>query len=152
MNFVKRWSRQSGRDLTYAFGMLGTSVIAFCVWVTALSVTVSLLVFVVGVFVWWGSVYLFRWTAWLDRQLAGWIREEEIPAVYRRPREPGVLAALRCVTTDPQTWRDLGWLVLSSVVGFCLATVALTATTIVLAYLTLPIWFSFIPDPEQQYG
>ncbi len=152
METMKRWATQAGKDLVYAVAMLGTSILAFCVWVSALSATVSLLVFVVGVFVWLGSVYVFRWTAWLDRKLAGWIRGEEIPAVYRRPREPGALALLRCLTTDPQTWRDLGWLVLGSAVGFVLATVALTATVLVLGYLTMPIWWSFVPDPEQQYG
>jgi len=37
-------------------------------------VTVSLLVLVVGVFVWIGFAYIVRWTTWVDRRLAGWQR------------------------------------------------------------------------------
>jgi hypothetical protein len=71
-------ARRVGIDLAYLAAMLGTSVLAFCVWVGALSVTLSLIVFVVGVAAWYGSVYLFRWTTWIDRKLAGWWREDEI--------------------------------------------------------------------------
>jgi signal transduction histidine kinase len=143
---------QSGRDLGYLAAMLASSVVAFCVWVTCLTLTVSLLIFVVGAFVWLGSAYAFRWTTWIDRRLAGWIRAEPIAAVYRRPQDRGVLELLRCVTTDPQTWKDLGWLVLHSVLGFALALGALVATGVVLADILMPLWWWAIPNPGEQYG
>jgi signal transduction histidine kinase len=143
---------QCGRDLGYLVAIFLSSIVAFCVWVTCLSLTVSLLVFVVGAFVWIGSVYAFRWTTWIDRRLAGWIRGEQVGAVYRRPRKSGVLELLRCLTTDPQTWKDLGWLVAHSVIGFALSVFALTATVIVLGYILMPAWWWAIPDPGTQYG
>ncbi|HET7446302.1 MAG TPA: sensor domain-containing protein [Solirubrobacterales bacterium] len=149
---IKHHAAQSGRDLGYIGAMLCSSVIAFCVWVTALSVTISLLVFIVGAFVWLGSVYAFRWTTWIDRRLAGWIRREQVAAVYRRPQSRSILELLRCVTTDPQTWKDLGWLVLHSVLGFALSIAALTVTVIVLGYILMPAWWWAIPDPTTQYG
>ena len=54
-----------------------------------LAVTVSLLVFVVGVIVWIGFVYVARWTTWVDRRLAAWQRHDRVPARYRRPPSPG---------------------------------------------------------------
>jgi signal transduction histidine kinase len=143
---------RGGLDLVYLAAIWAWAVVSFCVWVSCLSLTVSLLVFVVGVFVWLGSAYLFRWTTWVDRRLAGWARGERVGAVYRQPQEPGVLALLRCVTTDPQTWKDLGWLVLDSILGFVVATVALTATVLVLGYVFMPAWWWAIPDPTTQYG
>ncbi|MGE5408998.1 MAG: sensor histidine kinase [Syntrophothermus sp.] len=153
---IKDWlgarAARGGRDLLY-IGAVGIwSVVAFCVWVTCLSLTLSLLVFVVGIFVWLGSVYAFRWTTWVDRRLVGWARGERIAAVYREPEEPGLLARLRCVTADPQTWKDLGWLVLNSILGFALAVVALTATVAVVAYVLMPAWWWAVPDPGTQYG
>ena len=56
------------------------------------------------------------------------------------------------MTQDPQTWKDLGWLVLNSVAGFAAAMIGLTASAIVLAYVTMPIWWWAIPDPHTQYG
>lgn len=143
---------QGGRDLLYLLAIGVTSVLAFCVWVAALSATVSLLIFVVGVFVWLGSVYVFRWTTWVDRRLAGWERREPIAAVYRKPADHSIFEWVRCVTTDPQTWKDLGWLVLHSILGFVLAVVALSVTALVIGYVFLPAWWWAIPDPTQQYA
>src|SRR5262249_11164188 len=36
--------------------------------------------------------------------------------------------------------------------GFALAIVAIVATAAVLGYVTMPIWFWAIPDPNLQYG
>jgi hypothetical protein len=115
-------------------------------------VTASLLVFVVGVFVWIGFAYVVRWTTWVDRQLAEWQRKERVPAVYRRSTDRGVLPLLKTVSSDPQTWKDLAWLGLTSIAGFTLGLAAITAVGIVLAYLSMPIWYWVITDPHVQYG
>jgi len=142
----------AGRDFVYLLCMFCMSVIAFVVWVTGFTVTVSLLVLIVGVFVWLATAYLFRGTTTLDRHLAGWLRREPIAGVYRVPPRPGVLPRLRSVTTDPQTWKDFAWLVLNSIVGFAISVAALTATAIVIGYIAMPLWWWAIPDPHTQYG
>jgi len=143
-------ARRIGGDLAYLVAMLALSVLAFVVWVTGLTVTLSLLLFVVGFLVWIGTAYLFRWTVAIDRALAGWSRGERIAGVYRRPDRPGILARLRSVTADPQTWKDLGWLVGNSILGFGLALVALTATVLVIGYITMPAWWWAVPHPHDQ--
>jgi signal transduction histidine kinase len=145
-------ARRSGLDLLYILAVLATSILAFAVWVTAVSVTLSLLVLVVGAFAWLGTVYVFRWSTKLDRRLAGWARGEPVAAVYRPPRRRGLLEKLRTITVDPQTWKDLGWEVLNSVVGFAVALAALIATAIVLGYILMPLWWWAIPNPSDQYG
>ena len=135
------------RDLVYLLGAFTMSIVGFVVWVTGLSVTVSLLVLIVGVFVWVGTVYVFRWTTAVDRKLAGWLRRSPIPAVYRPPTEPRFLDLLKTMTTDPQTWKEADG---SSRLDRGLHDHArrLTATTLVLAWITLPIWWWAIPDPH----
>ena len=139
------------RDLGYLAAVLAWSIVGFTIWVTGVSVTASVLVLVVGVFAWIGFAYVMRWTTAVDRRLAGWLRHEEIAVDYRQPA-PGLIARLKTITKDPQTWRDFGWLALNSVVGFSLAVVALSAVGAVLAYVTMPIWFWAISDPHAQYG
>jgi hypothetical protein len=46
-------ARRVGIDLAYLAAILGTSVLAFCVWVGTLSATLSLIVFVIGAGVWY---------------------------------------------------------------------------------------------------
>ena len=140
------------RDLVYCGAIFLWSIVAFTVLVTGVSLTVSLIIFIIGVFVWVGFVYVVRWTTWVDRSLAGWQRGERVAASYRRPPARGFLALLKTVTADPQTWKDLGWLGVTSVVGFTLGLVAITAAGIVLAYISLPVWYWAISDPHGQYG
>lgn len=142
----------AGRDFLYLLGVLCMSITGFVVWVTCGSVTLSLLVLVVGVFVWLGSTYVFRFTAGVDRRLAAWLRRAPIPAVYRRPSTPGILPLLRTVTGDPQTWKDFGWIVGDSILGFALTVVTLSATALVLSWIASPLWWWAIPDPHAQYA
>ena len=114
------WVARALRDLVYCAAVFLWSIVAFTVLVTGVSVTLSLIVFIVGIFVWVGFAYVVRWTTRVDRRLAGWQRGERIEAEYRRPPAPGFIALLKTVTADPQTWKDLGWLGLTSIVGFTL--------------------------------
>jgi signal transduction histidine kinase len=143
---------RTGHEFVYLLGMLCMSIIGFVVWVTGLSLTLSLLVLIVGVLVWLGTAYAFRWTASLDRLLAGWLRGERIPGVYRTPEAGGLFARIRSVTRDPQTWKDFGWLVLNSILGFAFSVAALTATAVVIGYIFMPVWWWAIPHPQTQYG
>ena len=140
------------RDFVYVLGAFTMSIVGFVVWVTGLSVTVSLLVLIIGAFVWVGTLYAFRWTTALDRRLAGWLRRERVEAVYRRPPEPGFWSLLKTITMDPQTWKETGWLVGNSIIGFAATLVGLTATALVLAWITLPIWWWAISNPHEQYA
>ena len=107
---------------------------------------------VIGVLVWLGAAYAFRGTASIDRRLAGWLRRDPLPGAYRSPESQGLLARVRTVTIDPQTWKDAGWLVGNSIIGFAVALIAISVTALVLAWITLPIWWWAIPDPHDQYA
>jgi hypothetical protein len=109
------WTTSALRDLVYAGAVLVWSIVAFNVLVIGVSLTASLLVLIVGVFVWVGFAYIVRWTTWVDRRLAGWQRHERIRVVYRRPDTRGFVPLLKAVSSDPQTWRDLGWLAVTSI-------------------------------------
>ena len=140
------------RDLGYLAAVLAWSIVGFAVWVTGTTVTASVLVLVVGVFAWIAFAHTMRWTTAVDRRLAGWLLDEDVPAVYRRPSERGLIAYLKTVTADPQTWREFGWLALNSVAGFTLAVVVWTGAGVALAYTTMPIWFWAISDPAGEHG
>ena len=142
----------AGRDLLYVLVVLAASIVEFAVWVTGVSLSASLLVLVIGALMWLATAVTFRFAAGVDRRTAGWYRRRPIHAHYRQPGDDLLLSRVRVVTTDPRTWKDLGWLVVNSTVGFLIATVALTLTGLVIAYLTMPLWWWTINDPSQQYA
>ena len=132
--------------------MFAWSIVAFTILVTGVSVTASLLILIVGVFVWVGFVYVLRGTTWVDRRLAGWQRHEQIAAAYRPSPAPGFVPLLKTVSSDPQTWRDMGWLALTWIAGFALGLVPIAVAGFALAYVSMPIWYWAISDPDSQYG
>jgi hypothetical protein len=140
-----------GRDLAYLLVVLATSIVEFVVWVAGVSLSASLLVLVIGALVWLATASTFRLAADVDRRTAGWYRRRPIRGDYRAARDAW-LPRVRAVTTDPRTWKDLGWLVVNSTVGFVIATAALTATALVISYLTMPLWWWAIDDPSKQYA
>jgi hypothetical protein len=145
-------SRVVGRDLAYLFVILALGVVDCAAWTAGLSATATLLVVIVGIPVWLVTVSVFRRATRLGRHAAGWHRRSAIPAVYREPAKEGLLARTRVVTADPQTWRDLRWLVINSTVGFVLATAALTVTGLVIGYILTPAYYWALDHPAQQYA
>ena len=152
MNRAHSIVNAAGRDLLYVLGVLAASIVEFVVWVTGVSLTASLLILVIGLLVWLTTVLIFRVAVDVDRRTAGWYRRRPIHGDYRANYVPGFSARVRAVTTDPQTWKDLGWLVVNSTVGFVMATAAITVTGVVLSYILMPVWWWAISDPNQQYG
>jgi signal transduction histidine kinase len=139
----------AGRDFVYLLATFCLSIIEFVVWVTGLSLTLGLLVLIIGVFVWVATAYTFRGMATIDRRLAGWVRGKPIAGLYRPPSDR---SRVRTVTTDPQTWKDFGWIVLNSIFGFAFALIGVVATAVVISYILMPLWWWAISDPHTQYG
>jgi hypothetical protein len=138
--------RRTGLDVAYLTLALLTSILAFAVWVTALSVTLSLAVFVVGIPVALGAAYVMRWTAELDRQNAALVFGRPVRGRYRDHRRATFLGRVRATLGDPQVWRDLAWLVTHSIVGFVFGVVALTLVGTVLGLAAAPLWYWSVPD------
>jgi signal transduction histidine kinase len=137
---------QAARDLAYlSIGGL-TAILAFCVWVTAVSVTLSLIVFIIGLPLYLLSVIAFRWTAELDRRNAALLLGRPLRATYKDHRGESFLARLSSTSRDAQTWKDLAWLVVHSVLGFGFAVVAVSAVASVIASLVMPLWYWSIPE------
>ncbi len=132
---------RAGLDLAYLAIGLATSIIAFCVWVTAVSVTLSLLIFVVGLPLFLLSAIAFRWTAELDRRNAALVVGQPLRGSYRDHRGEGFFERLSSTASDLQTWKDLLWLVLHSGLGFALGCAAAIIAGAWAALLTMPAWY-----------
>ena len=150
--WIRAWTRSALRDVVYCGAGFAWSIAAFTILVTGAAVTASLLFLVVGVFVWIGFVHVLRWTTWVDRKLAGWQRHERVLAVYRRPAARGFMPYLRTLSSDPQTWKDMAWLGVTSIVGFASGLAVITAAGLAAAYVSMPLWYWAVSHPHNQYG
>src|SRR5262245_2817084 len=109
---------RTARDAAYLTLTLGTSVIAFTVWVVALTLSLTFAVLIIGIPVVIGSAFVMRWTAELDRRNAALVFGRPVTGRYRSHRAPSLGRRVLAVLGDPQVWRDFAWLILHSIVGF----------------------------------
>jgi len=149
---VRSWTRSALRDLVYDAAVGVWAVVAFTVLVTGIAVTSSLLVLVIGVFVWVGFAHIVRWMTLVDRALAGWRRQERVSAVYQRPAARGVAPYIKALSSDSQTWKDLAWLAVTSIVGFACGLAVITGAGLVVTYVSMPLWYWAVSHPRTEYG
>jgi signal transduction histidine kinase len=141
---VRRTLSQAARDTIYLAAGVLTSSLAFAVWVTGLTLSLSLVIFIVGLPVVIASAIAFRWTAELDRRNAAWLLRRPVRAVYRAQGK-GFRGVLRSTLSDPQTSRDFVWLVLHSMLGFTFGCIGLGLVLLVAGVATLPAWYWSLP-------
>jgi signal transduction histidine kinase len=142
-------SSQVWRDTAYLLVALVFSIVSFTLWVTGASVTLSLIVFVIGFPVFAAFAYLNRVWCDVERRWAGLVLGERIESRYRRMPE-GWLPRLRTLARDAQTWRDLAWLVIDSMVGFAWGVAAVCVVGTVIGMIAMPFWYWPLadgPDP-----
>jgi signal transduction histidine kinase len=145
------WLAQLGVDSAYVLVGFPLSVIAFTLLVTGLSVGVSLLVvFLVGIPILFGTLYLARGLAEVERaRLAPVLRQARTGVHYRQPRpDAGPMRRLLAPFTEVQYWLDALHALVRfpvSVFGFC---VVITWWATALGGLTYGLWDWALPHDE----
>ncbi|WP_162529900.1 sensor histidine kinase [Nocardioides caldifontis] len=82
-----------------------------------------------------------RWLVGVHRRMAGRVLGTPLPEPYA-PVPPGPLAWVRPVVSDPMTWRDLGWILVATTLGFA---VSLLVILLLLVVVTAPVWWFAAP-------
>ena len=138
-------SKQLWRDTLYLVILLPFSIVSFTIWVTGVSVTLSLIVFIVGFPIFVGFAMVNR--AWCDveRRWAALVLGERIGSRYR-PHAKGFLPRVRSIAADPQTWRDFAWMLVDSIVGFAVAVGAVCVIGVILGAIVMPLWYWPLAD------
>ena len=129
------------RELGYLLLGFAMSVLVFVVLVTLLSLGLSLLITFVGLPILLATAYVNRWFADTERWRAGFLLQEPIGRRYRPVARSGFWHRVRVVATDPQTWKDYGWLLLLTILGFAFGLAAIVLWPVALSLLSVPIWW-----------
>ena len=139
MSALLRELRAIARAFAYLFAAGVSGCLAFAAVVGGLTVVGVSVVLIVGIPIALVVAEVFRGLANIDRELVAIAGRPTIPT-RRRPRGDGVTGGLRATAGDVQTWRDLGWLLVSALAGPALAVAAVTAVGATLGIATLPLW------------
>jgi signal transduction histidine kinase len=142
--------RRIGADALYLLLGLVSSIVVFTVWITGVTLSLTLGLLIVGFPVVIATFAVFRWLSDLERRRAALVLGEPLISDYRRPPAGARLAVrLRAAAHDPQRWKDIAYLAIFSVVGFTWGTIWVVLWGYALGSLTLPAWWWALPDDAQ---
>jgi|GEM_PF-3314383 hypothetical protein len=136
---------RTARDATYLIFTLLTSIVALVVWVTAVTLSLTLGILVIGLPIVLAAGYAMRWTADLDRRNASLVFGRPVRGHYRMRRGTGLVNRVVLTLRDPQVWRDLAWLITHSVLGFVFGVIAISLVGTTISTAALPFWYWAIP-------
>jgi signal transduction histidine kinase len=123
---------------------LGT---AWFVWfVTVLSTGIGLAVTLIGLPILVGALWSVRPLAQLERGLVRGLLGAEVHAHYRQPERDGWWPSVQARLADPQTWKDLGYLLVQFPLGIATFTIAVVAISVPLSLVFAPVYYWAIPD------
>jgi signal transduction histidine kinase len=143
--------RQLGADALYLLTGFVTSIVAFTVWVTGVTLSLSLGLLIIGFPVVLASFWCFRLLADLERKRAALVFGTPIVSAYRSAQ--GRLGhRLKIAAHDPQRWKDVAYLALHGVLGFIAGTLWLVLVAVVLGGITLPAWWWAVPGGTEWLG
>jgi signal transduction histidine kinase len=139
------WATRLGLDTAYLLLGLPAGVIAFTVvvtgWATALGLAITLIGFPIAL----ATIVVSRGMANAERWRAALVLGGPVKGRYRSTTDTRIVARLKAVFADGQTWKDLGWHLLLLPVGIVGFTVAVVCWCWSLWCLTFPIWFKITP-------
>ncbi|EHN11550.1 putative two-component system sensor kinase [Patulibacter medicamentivorans] len=129
-------------------GVIGTAF--FSIAVTMVSLSLGLLVLIVGIPIAMLSSQIIRWCAEIERRRTLIVDPDEVRGAYR-PLGEGLLGAAQAMVSDPRRWKDVGYSIVQfpvTLAGFCAASL----WALPLGYLTVPLWYWAIPEGVDMFG
>ena len=139
--------RQIGADALYLLTGLVTSIVAFCVWLCGVTLSLTLGLLIIGFPIVLATFWCLGLLADFERKRAALVFGTPLASAYRPTPSDGRFGSrLRAAAHDPQRWKDLVYIGLHSVVGFVWGTVWLALLGFVLGSITLPLWWWALPD------
>jgi signal transduction histidine kinase len=145
-------ARRLAADTLYLTLGLPVGILTFTCVVTGWSLSVGLAITLIGLPLGVLTVVVSRALATVERQRAALVLGAAVPERYRRPDRPGIVAKLRALLGDAQTWKDLAWHLLLLPLGIAGFTIAVTTWGTTLGLLAMPAWYWSIPDPGVDLG
>jgi signal transduction histidine kinase len=139
--------RRIGGEALYLLTGLVTSILAFVVCVTGITLSVTLGMLIIGFPVILLTFVCCGWLAAVERRRAALVLGAPIAANYRPPSADRRFAArLKAAAHDQQRWKDIAYLAVFGAVGPICGTIWLMLWGAALAGLTMPAWWWAIPN------
>ena len=134
------------RRLVYLLLSFVLGLTWFIVLVVGLSLGFSLAITLIGIPLLIGMLWAIRWMAQAERACVHALIGVDVSAHYRQPKNPGIGSQIVTRLGDPQTWKDLVYLVAQFPLGLLWFVIAVTAVSLSVGLVTAPLYYWAVPD------
>jgi signal transduction histidine kinase len=139
------------KDLAYISLGLASGIFALTWFFCGPLLSILLIITLIGIPKLYGDLWITRW--WCDgERWRGMLAGVPIARSRRVWAGDGFLGTMRSALTDPMTWRELVWLILMFGIGTGCFVVGVTAFSVGLGFLSLPLWGWSLPDDGVELG
>lgn len=137
--------RQTWSETLYLLSTIPAAIVALLIWSVGGPVSIGLLVTIIGIPLLILVFWLFRKYAVVERKRLRIVDKEPLEVVYAKP-EGNLIEKGTGYLSDVQTWKDVGWMVFLSLIGFPVAVFALSLWLIAAGWIVFPAWGWALPD------
>ena len=138
---------QTGKDFLYLMLGLPVGIAAFTFAVTALSLSIGLVVTLVGIPLLVLTLLASRWIAKLERARAVLVVDDPVGA--ERPLTGDVIDRSKALLRDRSAWTGVAWSMLLLPIGTFGFTVAVSLWSTSLGFVTSPLWYWAMPQDDE---
>ena len=134
------------RRLVYLVLSFALGTTWFVVLVIGLSMGFGMAITLIGIPLLILMLWAIRWMAQVERVCVHGLIGTDVTAHYRRPRNPGLGSQIVTRLGDPQTWKDLVYLIAQFPLGLLWFVIAVTLVGASLGLLAAPLYYWAVPD------
>lgn len=134
------------RRALYLLLTLPLGIVWFTLISTLVSTGIGLAITLIGIPILIGTVYALRWMAQTERVLVRAMLDVDVDAHYRTTDRSDWWPRFQARLADPQTWKDLVYLVLQLPLGIVWFTLTTVLISVPVALLGAPLYFYAVPD------
>ncbi|MFA9269353.1 MAG: sensor histidine kinase [Baekduiaceae bacterium] len=134
------------RRTAYLLMTLPLGIVWFTVISTLVSTGIGLAITLIGIPILVGTVYVLRWMAQAERGLVRGMLGVDAAAHYRTTTDPDWWPGFQARLADPQTWKDLVYLVVQLPIGVVWFTLTTVLISVPVLLLGAPVYFYAVPD------
>lgn len=150
------WMRTLVHESLYLLLGFPMGIVMFTVVTSAWAASIPLFITFIGIPLALLVIFATRGLANVERRRAALVLGAPVPGVYRTTLPlrrddwrdwAAALERVKAIVLDAQTWKDLGYALLSLATGTIGFTIVVTAWSTMLALLTAPVWWWLAGDP-----
>jgi hypothetical protein len=139
------------QEALYLLSTIPAAIVAMLIWSVGGPLALPLAVTIVGIPLLILMFWLFRRYAHFERRRLRIVDPRPLEFHYERP-EGNLLEQGVGYLSDPQTWRDMGWMLFLSMVALPLALLGLSIWLIAIGWTLYPLWGWALPGDSTPLG